>query len=75
MQHLQKLYRSKLLHFSLVLLLILIGLPYAPAEMYRWQDPDGVIRYANTPPKDSSRVLEIIPTKRIPLVEDTNGVV
>ncbi len=45
--------------------------PYA--EIYRWKDTEGVIRYSNAPPDDQSSILDIIPTRQIPLVEDEDG--
>lgn len=61
---------------SLLFCIVLLGWVLTPsAEIYRWQDRDGVIRYSNTPPDDTSLILEKIPTQRIPLIEDTNGTV
>ena len=45
------------------------------AEVYKWQDETGAVRYSNKPPEDESRILEQIPTEKVPLVEDTDGVV
>lgn len=61
---------------SLLFCAVLLGWVLTPsAEIYRWQDRDGVIRYSNTPPDDESLILEKVPTQRIPLIEDTNGTV
>jgi len=46
-----------------------------PAEIYKWQDETGMIHYSNTPPSDRSRILELYPTEKVPLVEDTTGIV
>jgi hypothetical protein len=55
---------------------MLLGWVLPPsAEIYRWQDHEGVIRYSNTLPDDNSLEIEVIPTQRIPLLEDENGVV
>ena len=44
------------------------------AEIYRWKDEQGVVRYSNAAPKgDESKVLDVIPTRRVPLVEDADG--
>ncbi|GAK58682.1 chromosome segregation ATPases [Candidatus Vecturithrix granuli] len=61
---------------SLLFCVILLGWVLTPsAEIYRWQDREGVIRYSNTPPEDQSLVIEAIPTERIPLLEDENGMI
>ncbi len=61
---------------SLLFCVMLLGWVLPPsAEIYRWQDHEGVIRYSNTPPDDNSLEIEVIPTQRIPLLEDENGVV
>jgi chromosome segregation ATPase len=60
----------------LVFSLAFFGAVLTPqAEIYRWQDPNGVIQYSNTPPDDKSLILDVIPTKRVPLMEDANGTV
>lgn len=60
----------------LVFSLIFFGVVLTPhAEIYRWQDKDGAIQYSNTPPEDESLILDVIPTRRIPIVEDANGTI
>ena len=74
-------YRNLCLHLrsaisvTMILVMMLAGIGNLSAEIYRWQDTDGVIRYSNTPPDDETLLLDVIPTKRIPLIEDTNGTV
>lgn len=45
------------------------------AEIYRWKDVDGTIRYSNTTPGESAEILDVIPTRRVPLVEAQDGTV
>ena len=45
------------------------------AEIYRWKDVDGTIRYSNTKPGESAEILDVIPTRRVPLVEAQDGTV
>ena len=60
----------------IICVIVLLGAVFTPhAEIYRWQDQDGIIRYSNIPPEDKSLILDTIPTKRVPLVEDANGTV
>ena len=62
----------KCLGFTLVFLCATIS---AGAEIYKWQDERGTIRYSNKLPADPARILERIPTQNVPLVENTNGAV
>ena len=57
--------------FTLVFLGALMSLR---AEIYKWQDETGTIRYSNHPPDDPARILETIPTEQVPMVQDTDGV-
>lgn len=45
------------------------------AEIYRWKDVDGTVRYSNTKPGESIEILDVIPTRRVPLVEAQDGTV
>ena len=45
------------------------------AEIYRWKDVDGTVRYSNTKPGESAEILDVIPTRRVPLVEAQDGTV
>ncbi len=46
------------------------------AEIYRWKDDKGVVRYSNAPPKgERAKLMDVIPTHRVPLVEDADGTV
>ncbi len=64
-----------LLVFCFVCVLTCVGSNLSYADIYRWKDPQGTIHYSNTPPEDSSQILDVIPTRRVPLVQDTEGTV
>ncbi len=67
--------RSSLLILCFVFVVTYMGFNVSYAEIYRWKDHQGMIHYSNTPPVDNSQVLDVIPTRRVPLVQDTEGTV
>ena len=64
-----------LLVLCFVLVLTCAGINFSHAEIYRWKDQQGMIQYSNTPPEDRSQILDVIPTRRVPLVQDAQGTV
>lgn len=71
-----KKHSKKWMLLGLVFTLVFLGpIGSLQAEIYKWQDEAGTIHYSNTPPNDLTRILEKYPTKKVPLVEDTNGIV
>ena len=55
-------------------LMLLTTVSPSQAEIYRWKDAKGVVRYSNAAPvSEDAEMLDVIPTRRIPLVEDADG--
>ncbi|PID58356.1 hypothetical protein CSB45_04620 [candidate division KSB3 bacterium] len=62
------------LRLLVCLCMLLAAISPSQAEIYRWKDESGVIHYSNALPASGiSEVLDVIPTHRIPIVEDADG--
>jgi len=64
----------KLVATAFVCIVVVAGMSGSlQAEVYKWQDENGVIRYSNYPPKDPSRLLEQLVPATIPQVQSPEG--
>ena len=55
-------------------LMLLTAVSPSQAEIYRWKDAKGVVHYSNAAPESKgAELLDVIPTRRVPLVEDAEG--
>lgn len=52
---------------------ILLASSLASAEIYRWKDANGMIRYSNRPPDDPALLLNVMPLKQPPLEQRQQG--
>lgn len=52
---------------------ILLTSNIATAEIYRWKDANGMIRYSNRPPDDPALLLDAMPLKQPPLEQRQQG--
>ena len=52
---------------------ILLTSNIASAEIYRWKDANGMIRYSNRPPDDPALLMDAMPLKQPPLEQRQQG--